>query len=283
MSYRRAMAGLAGWIRRRRTLRGAGLAIVLAVPGAPSWAVPTDVPPIGASAIFPAPSGDPAAPNVGVVGDSTGSQLAKPLAVYLNPRDVGVVSATVGGCQPTDTVLTFQSEEYFQRHLDCPRQAVAKQNYMVHRFHPKLVVWSDIMDWSDIKLNNRVLVSGSAEWKRQMLQGWDRTLGRLGDARVTLILPTWWAGTGRGEPSHFSVDRQRALFRSWAERHPRRVTVVDLASVVCPDGPPCEQVVHGVQLRTDYYHYTEEGLRRVIAEILAKVPALKNIHGPHGP
>jgi hypothetical protein len=216
---------------------------------------------------------------VGLIGDSTGSQLAKPLAATLNPRGVGVVSATVGGCQPTDTVLTYQSAEYFQRHLDCPRNALTKQDYMVHRFRPTMVLWSDIMDWSDIKLNDRVVVSGSAEWKRLMREGWDRTLDRLHGAHVTLILPTWWAGAPRDAPAHFSVDRQRALFRSWAERHPRRVTVVDIGPVICPDGPPCEQVVHGVELRSDYYHYTEEGLRRVITEILAKVPALKNMRG----
>ena len=236
-----------------------------------------DDPPIGASAIFPASSGDPAAPYVGLIGDSTGTQLAKELAARLNPRGVGVVSATVGGCQPTDTILTYQSAEYFQRHRGCPREAVEKQTYLVHRFRPRIVIWSDIMDWSDIKLNGRLLVSGSEEWKRAMLAGWDRTLSRLGGAKVALILPTWWAGARREAPAHFSVDRQRALFRSWAARHSDRVTVVDLGPIICPAGPPCGQVVNGVLLRSDFIHYTETGIRMVVAEILKNVPALRKM------
>jgi hypothetical protein len=271
------MIFLGGRICRRPALRNAGLAIVLTVPGVSAWTPSADDPPIGASAIFPAPS---EGPWVGVVGDSTGSQLAEPLARVLNRRGVGVVSATVGGCQPTDTILTYQSAEYFQRHLDCPRTTLARQRYMVRRFHPRMVIWSDIMDWSDIKLRDRVVVAGSDVWKRQMVLGWDRTLNRLDGAPVTLILPTWWAGTPKDAPAHFSVDRQRALFRAWAERHSHRVTVIDLGPVICPGGPPCEQVMHGVQLRTDYYHYTEEGIRRVIAEMMAKVPALNNLRGP---
>jgi len=281
MSFRKSMTEIGARIRLRS--RGAGLAIVLVAPGTALGALPADDPPIGASAIFLAPSGGPEAPNVGLIGDSTASQLAKPLAARMNPRGVGVVSATVGGCQPSDTVLTYQSAEYFQRHRDCPRQALKKQDYLVRRFRPKLVIWSDVMEWSDIKLKDRVLMAGSPEWKRLMLEGWDRTLNRLGGAAVTLILPTWWAGASRDAPAHFSVDRQRALFRSWAERHSDRVTVVDLGPVICPAGPPCEEVVNGVRLRTDYYHYSEAGIRSVIAEIMAKVPALNAMRGRHGP
>jgi hypothetical protein len=282
MNCRELMTGIGGRIHRRLRAPGAGLAIALIAPGTALGGLPADDPPIGASAIFLAPSGDPAAPYVGLVGDSTASQLAGPLAARVRPRGVGVVSATVGGCQPTDTVLTYQSAEYFQRHLDCPRKALEKQEYMVRRFRPKIAIWSDVLDWSDIKLKDRVLVAGSPEWKRLMFAGWDRTLDRLGGASVALVLPTWWAGAPRDAPAHFSVDRQRALFRSWAARHSERVTAVDLGPVLCPAGPPCEEVVNGVRLRTDYYHYSETGIRRVIAEIMAKVPALNTISGRYG-
>jgi hypothetical protein len=49
------------------------------------------------------------------------------------------------------------------------------------------------------------------------------------------------------------------------------VTVVDLAPVLCPSGPPCPQMVNGVQPRSDHIHYTAEGIRRVIAKPMEDV------------
>jgi hypothetical protein len=94
-----------------------------------------------------------------------------------------------------------------------------------------------------------------------------------------LILPVWRAGEGRNAPSSFPVDKQRALFRAWAERHSATVNVVDLAPVICPSGPPCEQVMNGVQLRTDIIHYSPEGIRRAIAKMMADSSDLRNVHG----
>jgi hypothetical protein len=279
-SYRISVMRFGKWIGRRPVLRSAGLAMSLAAPGGPPAPPPADKPPIRSLVIYPAPSRDPVASFVGVIGDSTGTQLAEPLAAELNPRGVSLVRATLGGCQPTDTVLTYGSREYFQRHQNCPHNARENQNDMVFRFRPRVVVWADIMEWSDIEVNNRIVVAGSEDWKRLMLEGWNRTLDRLGRADVVLILPTWWAGWPRNTPASFPVEQQRVLFQSWAERHPGRVTVVDLGPVICPAGPPCQQVVDGVQLRTDHVHYTPEGARRAIAKIMADAAVLKKLHGP---
>jgi hypothetical protein len=219
-------------------------------------------------------------PYVGLIGDSTASQLAGPLADALGRRDVGVVIATVGGCQPTDLVLTYQSAAYFQDHRHCAEDAKQVQQELVRRYAPKVVVWSDVMEWSDIQADDRLVPAGGEEWRRTMLGAWDRTLSRLGSAGVVLVLPTWWAGWPPGYPAAFPVDRQRWLFRSWAARRHGRVTVVDPAPLLCPSGPPCPQVVDGVRLRTDSVHYSPEGARRVTAKILEDATALRTLHGP---
>lgn len=284
--YRRSVGGLVTWIGRRPALRGAGLAVCLAGPGGlgglggPPAPPPADAPPARPLALYPAPAKDPAGPFAGVIGDSTASQLIAPLATELNPRGIGVVGATQGGCQPTDTVMTYQSPEYFKRHLYCTTDARERQSYMVFRYHPKAVVWADIMEWSDIRLGDRTVPAGTPEWKQLMLAGWDRTLDRLGGAHVVLILPTWWAGWPRNSPVIFPVEQQRVLFQSWAARHPGQVTVIDLGPVICPSGPPCRQVVNGVLLRSDHVHYTPEGTRRVIAAIMAGAPILTKAHPP---
>jgi hypothetical protein len=137
------------------------------------------------------------------------------------------------------------------------------------------------MEWSDIQAENgRTIVVGTDEWRRKILEGWDRVLARVGDAHLALVLPNWWAGAPTDYPAGFSVGQQRALFRSWAERHTDQVTVVDLKPVVCPDGPPCGQVVGGVRLRTDHIHYTPEGARRAAEKIMNDVAALRTLHGP---
>jgi hypothetical protein len=224
-----------------------------------------------------------ATPFVGVIGDSTASQLAAALAERVRDRDVAVAIATVGGCQASDLALTYQNPSYLDAHRDCPRDAVDKQNALTRRFHPRVVVWSDVMEWSDIRAGDRTVPAGGDEWRRLMLAAWDRLLGRLGDARVALVLPSWWAGRPVDSPPSFPVGRQRALFRAWAEPHPGRVTLVDLAPLVCPGGPPCGQVVAGVRLRSDSLHYTPEGARRAAARIVQDVPPLRDLRGPAAP
>jgi hypothetical protein len=282
--------------------RGAALALGLVIPGAPlaggplaSGSPPPGPAPVSAQGsppavssqsapflwVLPAEPQSAAAPYIGVIGDSTGSQLAQALAGGLRHRDVGVVVATVGGCQPTDVTLTFQSRDYFARHQNCTSEAPAKQRAMTARYHPKVVVWSDVTEWSDIQAEDgRIIAAGSAEWQRRILAGWDRLLARLGDAHLALVLPIWWAGWPADSPSTFPVGRQRELFRRWSRRHANRVTLVDLAPVVCPGGPRCEQVVGGVRLRSDNVHYTPEGARRGAAKIIDDVAILRTLHGP---
>jgi hypothetical protein len=257
-----------------RTITGAALALGLVSPAGPP-------PPVTPVWVLRADRQSPGAPYVGVIGDSTGSQLAQALAVLLHHRDVGVAIATVGGCQPTDVVLTFQRPEYLRTHRNCSWEAPAKQRAMTARYHPKVVVWSDIVEWSDIQAEDgRTIAAGTAEWRRGILESWDRVLLRLGDADVALVLPSWWAGAPPDYPAGFPVGSQRALFRSWAGRHPDRVTVVDLSPVVCPAGPPCASPAGGVRLRTDHVHYTPEGARRAAEKIIGDVPRLRTLRGP---
>ena len=270
-----------------RVTRGAALALGLVTPvGPPPPGNPPGSPLVASPAAPPlsvlrADPQSPAAPYVGVIGDSTGGQLAIALADGLHHRDVAVVVAAVGGCQPTDVRFTFQDSEYLRSHPNCTQDVPALQREMTARYHPKVIIWSDVMEWSDVQTpDGRNVVAGTDEWRRRILKGWDRLLTRLGDAHVALVLPNWWADAPPDSPSVFPVKRQRALFRSWAKRHADRVTAVDLKPVVCPDGPPCGQTVGGVQLRPDHVHYTPEGARRAVEKIMNDVAELRTLHGP---
>ncbi|MDQ1477078.1 MAG: hypothetical protein QOE62_2307, partial [Actinomycetota bacterium] len=50
--------------------------------------------------------------------------------------------------------------------------------------------------------------------------------------------------------------RLNALLRRFRARHPDQVTLVDLAAMLCPQGPPCPERVDGLQARPDGRHFT---------------------------
>ncbi|MFB9835102.1 SGNH hydrolase domain-containing protein [Actinoallomurus acaciae] len=264
---------------RNRMLPHGCLVLSVALGGVPA-PPPTGRAPARRVWVLRSPEQSAGTPFVGVIGDSTGSQLAFALAPELGRRDIAVAIATVGGCQPTDLMFTYQSPVYFQSHRRCGEDAREAQRELVARYAPKVVVWSDVMEWSDIKDGDRTVPAGREEWRRLVFAAWDRLLARLTGASVVLVLPTWWAGWPPGYPAAFPVDRQRELFRSWAARHTGRVSVVDPAPLICPDGAPCPQAVGGVRLRTDSVHYTPEGARRVVAEVLRGSAALRDLRGP---
>src|SRR4051812_16220143 len=91
------------------------LALGVALAGVPV-PPPADRAPARRVWVLRSPEQSAATPYVGVIGDSTGSQLAFALAPELHRRDIAVVIATVGGCQPTDVAFTYQSPEYFRSH-----------------------------------------------------------------------------------------------------------------------------------------------------------------------
>ena len=50
--------------------------------------------------------------------------------------------------------------------------------------------------------------------------------------------------------------RLNALLRRFQARHPDQVTLVDLATKLCPSGPPCPEKVDGLHARPDGRHFT---------------------------
>jgi len=72
-------------------------------------------------------------------------------------------------------------------------------------------------------------------------------------------------------------QRLDVILRRFAARHPDRVTLVDLASRVCPSGPPCPERVDGVRMRPDGRHFTAavslDLARWVLPQVVEAAPA----------
>ncbi len=55
-----------------------------------------------------------------------------------------------------------------------------------------------------------------------------------------VIQPLWYERPpGRLAAPGPSVEKMRDLYTRWAARHRDKVTLVDVAPLVCPAGPPC--------------------------------------------
>src|SRR5262249_15078911 len=53
-----------------------------------------------------------------------------------------------------------------------------------------------------------------------------------------------------------SYGRLNAIDRAFAVQHPGDVIVEDLASRLCPNGPPCPEQVNGLRMRPDGRHFS---------------------------
>jgi hypothetical protein len=89
-------------------------------------------------------------------------------------------------------------------------------------------------------------------------------------AAVALLTATYTHRAERPDGSLYDEDRPERvdawnrLLRRVADRHPARLTVLDLKSVACPDGRFTWRV-DGVRIRSDGLHFTPAGVQRVIA------------------
>ena len=222
------------------------------------------------------------APTVGVIGDSVARDYAYYLAGELGPYGVRVVDGALSACPVGTLPLLSRIHDVVKplRAGACPKLVVEKQDELLAKYAPKVIVWHSITEIWGISAPNGEVPSGSREWGRKVLAQWDGTLGRItrGGARVVLILPLWYERTRpvRLDAPGPSVEKMRDLYTRWAARHRDKVDVVDVAPVACPAGPPCGPV-NGVDFRPDTTHYDDPGGVQVAAYLHAHVPALARL------
>jgi hypothetical protein len=219
------------------------------------------------------------APTVAVIGDSVARDYAYYLAQRLGPRGVRLIDGALSGCPVGTLPLLFTTHGVTRRPRegDCPRIVMNKQQAVVNGYSPQLILWHSLIEIWDVDAGTRVQ-SGSSEWARRVRAQWDDTLRRIsrGGAQVVVILPLWYE---HGSPHRLdapgpSVEKLRDLYTRWAAA--RGVTVVDVAPLVCPSGPPCEPV-NGIDFRPDTTHYDDPGGAQVAAYLESHVPALARL------
>ena len=100
-----------------------------------------------------------------------------------------------------------------------------------------------------------------------MLDGLNKQFDVLTSQGARLVLLTvpcarsvLWAlspdAAEREQDTFRRVAALNGLYRQFAERHPDKVTLVDLNGFACPEGKFTDLVINGVKMREDGVHFT---------------------------
>ncbi len=225
-----------------------------------------------------------------VVGDSTACTMLDGLSAVAPSYDIRVFNGAVIGCGVVSDTLA----PYYYGNINivaytrsCQRRVGRAEARALRRGTPDIILWGSTDEGSSIvdpPSGTRVLASGTPLWRSVLLKRMDvrvRQLTASGSKVIFLLEPA---------EAHQSVsastraeDRRYAqlndLLREVASQFPTQVAVVDLASLVCPSGPPCPTLVNGVWLRPDNLHYGPSGslwvAERLVPQIVA---AAKSLH-----
>jgi SGNH domain (fused to AT3 domains) len=230
-----------------------------------------------------------------VVGDSTACTMVAGLAAVGRAYGVRVADGTVIGCG----IVSGRIPPYFYGSVDlerltknCQAEANRSEALAITEGRPNIIVWGSQEERSSILIStrsgNRVLVKGSPQWKKVMLTRMNARVQQFlaTGARVILLLQPPFVDDGnptRPTQNDLDFERLNGLLTEVAAAHPGRVTTIDLASRVCPSGPPCPYVVDGIGtseadingVRLDGEHYGLAGSLWVAEWLLPKIVAVE--------
>jgi peptidoglycan/LPS O-acetylase OafA/YrhL len=201
-----------------------------------------------------------------LVGDSTACSLWPGLAATGNSVGITTDQASVFGCGvASGEITTTRNEAITPNSSRCPALVDANEGAGLARDRPTIVLWMSIWEKSDLVVDGHTVVAGTAAGEKEIMARMDSALARLtaGGARVVLVTeaapapnPAQGTLTTSTKADDDGYVRLNALLRRFRARHPDQVTLVDLAAMLCPQGPPCPERVDGLQARPDGRHFT---------------------------
>ena len=220
--------------------------------------------------------------QVVVIGDSTACTLLPGLQAAGPSYGLRFENGALLGCgvvSGTIAPIYIYGSVNVATYTDkCQGQANLAETRAIEHYRPSLVVWGSTEEQNsivaDTPTGSEVLHTGSAEWRSVMLHRINDRVDEFmaSGARVILLLEPPPARTGSQQRSVDSTDlayeHMNALLTEVAARHPGHVAVVNLATRVCPSGPPCPFVVDGFgstaateaqAIRPDTVHYLPTG------------------------
>jgi peptidoglycan/LPS O-acetylase OafA/YrhL len=204
-----------------------------------------------------------------LVGDSVAMSAAQfGLADYARVNQIDFAAETRPGCGMLPGLVTGGSSE---KPVDwaeaCDGSLMDFQQGLATRKGAQTVVWMSTWETSGRWYDGSFYEFGTPEADELVLRLIDEARERVVAGTDALLVlaqqPPHATFSDQGPADQDNVRRMvhlNELLAEYAEEHPVDTRVLDLASVVCPGGPPCPEFVDGVRLRPrDGGHYEAEG------------------------
>ncbi len=218
-----------------------------------------------------------------LIGDSTACSLYPGLRAVGRAEGFRVDQAAVVGCGVVSDEVT--SARPFVVPLgteQCHGRVDRALRRAFSRSHPDLVVWLSVWEKSDLRVGGRVLRVGSPEAERTIVRRAKRMVARVArtGARVVVatVAPRAPGVAFEGVASRPTAvdDRETTTLNELlvrvTSRHPSNVSLVDLAALLCPAGPPCPERVDDFRPRPDGNHFSPAGAVWAARWLLAHLP-----------
>ena len=236
----------------------------------PTTTAPAPPPPV-------APPAPP--PSMLLVGDSVADSLQGALAVEAASRGISFLGRVRPGCGLVTGVPAYPTGSPIPWGPTCDNGTSQFLSDSVHLANAQVVLWLSTWETADRIVDGTFYQFGTPAADAMLLQKFDEARATLtsGGARLVMLTVAPHAipsdTTSTDDPADDATYLHlNALFRLFAAQHPDSVTVVDLAAIICPTGPPCPADVDGVRLRPhDGGHFAGDGPAWVAPRLLDAV------------
>ena len=227
--------------------------------GGPVASIPTTAPVVGARDVG----------RVLLIGDSVAMSAAQfGFADYATANGVDFAAATRPGCGLIEGLAAPSlGKDPVDWAEACNDSLVDYEQGIAASKGAQTVVWMSTWETSSRWYEGRYYEFGTPEADALTLRLVDEARKRIlsgSDALLVLALQAphaSFSNNGPTDPENVArMVHLNELLAEYAAAHPADTRTLDLASIVCPGGPPCPEKVDGVRLRpNDGGHYDEAG------------------------
>ena len=202
-----------------------------------------------------------------LVGDSVADTLRPALADQAAIRGIRFTAQVRPGCGLVTGIPAYPTGTAIPWGPGCADGTISYLSTAVQQASPQVVVWLSTWETADQLVNGQFYTFGTPAADTMLLQEFEqsREILTAGGARLVMVTIAPRAEHSATVPNDDPAQDQQylhldELLRTFAAQHTDSVTVVDLAKIVCPSGPPCPVDVDGVDLRpNDGGHFAGDG------------------------
>jgi hypothetical protein len=236
----------------------------------------------GVSGAMSAPAGSPTTSSAAVptswvfLGDSVAATLEVSLQAEAARHGVSVTMRARAGCGMITAPSVFHNGTVVPWTINCGQTNPAFQEQAVRG--KQVALWLSSWEAGAHLYNGAVLQIGTREGDMAMMGELEAAAARITAGGARLVFLTYPAPAAHSDKYAATPDQERnalllnRLFRLVAMRHRANVSVVDLAAMVCPGGPPCPEFVDGIRLRPrDGGHFEGDGPAWVAPRLFAAI------------